>query len=74
MDWTDVIVALIAASGGFLGAVVSNSKQLAIMQTKLESLKEELTKQGDRIDQHNHLNERITKLEIILEERERSGE
>lgn len=72
MDWTDIIIALIAAAGGFLGSVVSNNKQLAIVQTKLDAVKEELTKQGTRIDQHNHLNERITKLEVMLEERVKS--
>lgn len=67
MDITDIIVAVIAASGGFLGAVVSNNKQVAVLSTKLDSVKEELTKQGQRIDAHNHLSERITALEIRME-------
>lgn len=71
MDWTDIIVAAIAASGGFLGAVVSNNKQLAIVQTKLDGVKEELSKQSARIDAHNHLNERLTALEVKEKERER---
>lgn len=71
MDWVDIIVAIIAASGGFLGAVISNNKQVAILSTKLDALKEELTKQGQRIDQHNHLNERLTVLEVKEKERER---
>ena len=69
MNWTDIIVALIAAAGGYLGAVVSNNKQLAVLGTKLDGLKEELTRQGQRIDQHNNLNERITKLEVLMDER-----
>lgn len=73
MDWIDIVVAVIAASGGFLGAVVSNNKQLAILGTKLDGVKEELTRQGQRIDAHNHLNERITKLEVILDERNKGG-
>lgn len=73
MDWIDIVVAVIAASGGFLGAVVSNNKQLAILGTKLDGVKEELTRQGQRIDQHNHLNERITKLEVLMEERKGGG-
>lgn len=72
MDWTEIIVAIIAGAGGFLGAVVSNNKQLAVLQTKLEAIKEELTKQGQRIDQHNHLNERLTAVEITLKEREKN--
>ena len=69
MDWAEIIVALIAGAGGFLGAVVSNNKQLAVLATKLDALKEELARQSSRIDQHNHLNERITKLEVKMEER-----
>ncbi len=71
MNWTDIIIALIAATGGFFGSAMSNNKQLAIVQTKLDTLKEELTRQGQRIDQHNHLNERLTAVEITLKERER---
>lgn len=71
MNWTDIIVAVIAASGGFLGAVVSNNKQVAVLSTKLDGLKEELTRQAQRIDQHNHLNERLTVLEVKERERER---
>ena len=71
MEWADVIIAPIAASGGFLGSVLSNNKQLAIVQTKLDTVKEELTKQGFRIDRHNHLNERLTVLEVKEKERER---
>lgn len=71
MNWTDIVIAVIAAAGGFLGAVVSNNKQVAILSTKLDNLKEELARQGQRIDQHNHLNERLTALEVIVKERER---
>lgn len=72
MDWINVLVALIAASGGFLGAVISNNKQVAILATKLDAVKEELAKQGQRIDQHNHLSERLTAVEIILKQRDAS--
>lgn len=71
MNWTDIIIALIAATGGFLGSVLSNNKQLAIVQTKLDAVKEELAKQGARIDEHNHLNERLTVLEVKEKEREK---
>ena len=69
MNWTEIIVALIAAAGGYLGAVVSNNRQLAVLSTKMDALKDELARQGARIDAHNHLNERITKLEVLAEER-----
>lgn len=70
-DWTDIIIAVIAAAGGFLGSVVSNNKQVAVLSTKLDGVKEELKRQGERIDAHNHLNERLTAVEITLKERER---
>ena len=73
MNWTEILVALIAAAGGYLGAVVSNNKQLAILSTKLDGLKEELNRQGQRIDAHNHLNERLMKLEVLMDERAKGG-
>lgn len=68
MNWVDIIVAVIAAAGGFLGSVISNNKQVAILATKIDNIKEELTKQGQRIDAHNHLNERLIAVEIQLKE------
>ncbi len=69
MNWTEIIVAVVAAAGGFFGAVLSNNKQLAIVETKLDAIKEDIAEHGRRIDAHNHLNERVTKLEVLLEER-----
>ena len=66
MNWTDIIIALIAAAGGFAGSVISNNKQVAVLAAKLDAVKEELTKQAARIDQHNHLNERLIAVEIQL--------
>ena len=73
MDWTEIVVAVVAAAGGCLGAIVSNNKQLAILSTKLDGLKEELNRQGQRIDAHNHLNERLMKLEVLMDERVKGG-
>lgn len=73
MDWTEIVVAVIAALGGFIGAVVSNNKRLsvfeAVVTTKLDTVIATQKQQGERIDQHNHLNERITRLEVMMEER-----
>lgn len=73
MDWTSIAVAIIAALGGFFGAVVTNNKRLsvfeAVITTKLDTVIDTQKQQGERIDQHNHLNERITKLEVLMEER-----
>ena len=71
MNWTDIAVAFIAASGGFLGAVISNNKRLAVLEAKLEvkldSIEKKMDEHSKRIDAHNHLNERLTKLEVLQE-------
>lgn len=41
----------------------------AVTNTKLEAMHEELQKQAARIDQHNHLNERIIALEVKMNEK-----
>lgn len=73
MDWTEIVVAIVAAAGGCLGAIVSNNRQLAVLSTKMDVLKDEINRQSARIDQHNHLNERITKLEVLVDERAKGG-
>lgn len=69
MEWTNILVAVIAAAGGFFGSVVANNKQVAILATKLDAVKEELERQAQRIDQHNHLNERLIALEVKVKEK-----
>lgn len=72
MDWTEIVVGVVAAAGGFFGAVISNNKRLsvfeAVVSTKLDSIIETQKQQSARIDAHNHLNERITRLEVLAEE------
>lgn len=71
MEWTDIIVAVIAAAGGAIGAVISNNKRLsvfeAVIATKLDQLQEGQKKLEERIEQHNHFNDRITRLEVLTE-------
>ena len=75
MDWTEIVVGVVAAAGGFLGAVISNNKRLsifeAVVSTKLDSIIDTQKQQAAKIDAHNHLNERITRLEVIAEEAKR---
>jgi uncharacterized membrane-anchored protein YhcB (DUF1043 family) len=68
MEWTNIIVAIIAAAGGFFGCVLTNNKQLAIVQTKLDNLKEQLAQQSARIDAHNNFQNRIVALEVQMQE------
>lgn len=73
MDWTNIIVAVIAAAGGAVGAVISNNKRLsvfeAVVMAKLDSVTAGQKKLEDRLDAHNHFNDRITRLEVLMEER-----
>lgn len=75
MDWENIITAVIAALGGFFGAIVSNNKRLsvfeAVITTKLDVLQEGQKNLEGRLDAHNHFNDRITKLEVKMEERDR---
>lgn len=73
MEWTNIIVAIIAAAGGFFGCVLTNNKQLAIVQTKLDALKEELERQSARIDGYTTLNERLITVEVQLQELKAKG-
>lgn len=43
----------------------------AVTNTKLEAMRDELQKQGARIDAHNHLNERIIALEVQMKEKQK---
>ena len=73
MDWTDIVIALIAGAVSAFTAVIANNKRMAVfqavMETKLDTVIDTQKQQGERIDQHNHLNERITRLEVMMDER-----
>lgn len=77
---TSVIVACISGVVTIITVIV-NSKlstekmthtlevNQAVTNTKLEAMADELQKQAARIDQHNHLNERIIALEVKMNEK-----
>lgn len=73
MGWTEIIVAIIAGAVSAFGAIIANNKRTAVLQavmeTKLDSVIEQQKRQEERLDAHNHLNERVTRLEVLLEER-----
>lgn len=59
-----VLTAIISAVGAFMGAVLTVNKKMAVLETKLDDMKEDINKLSDRVDQHNHFNERMVKLEV----------
>lgn len=71
MDWTEIITAAIAAVGAVAGSVLVQSKQLAVLQTKIEALKEDLASLSARVDKHNQLQDRMLRAECKLDEIEK---
>mgnify|MGYP002516818379 CR=1 FL=1 len=62
-----IITAIISAAGAFMGAVLTVNKKMAVLETKLDGMKEDINKLSDRVDQHNHFNERMVKVEVEVD-------
>ena len=60
MDWATILVAVITAGFAFLGVYTSNRKQAALVAYRLEKLE-------SKVDQHNHVVERMYRLESRVE-------
>ena len=60
MEWSTVLVAVITAGFAFLGVYTSNRKQAALVAYRLEKLE-------NKVDQHNHVVERMYRLESRVE-------
>lgn len=60
MDWATILVAVITAGFAFLGVYMSNRKQAALVVYRLEKLEA-------KVDKHNHVVERMYRLESRLE-------
>jgi hypothetical protein len=73
MDWTEIITALIAAIGAVGGSAMIQSKSTAILQAKLEALKEDVATLSKRVDRHNGVVSRTAVLEAKVDELERKG-
>lgn len=73
MDWTEIITALIAAIGAVGGSAMIQSKSTAILQAKLEALKEDVATLSKRVDHHNGVVSRTAVLEAKVDELERKG-
>ena len=60
MEWSTILVAVITAGFAFLGVYTSNRKQAALVAYRLEKLE-------TKVDQHNHVVERMYRLESRVE-------
>ena len=65
MDWATILVALITAGFAFLGVYMSNRKQAALVAYRLEKLEA-------KVDKHNHLVERMYRLESRIDTLEKN--
>lgn len=81
----DIIVAIIAAAAGFGGSILANNRKIAVLETKLDALKERIDSTSaerkeqietlsTRVDKHNTIIERVTAGEIKLDALEREIE
>ena len=62
---TEIIVAIIAFFGTCAGSYFANNKTTAVMNEKINSIKEDISILSQRVDKHNNLIERMA----IVEER-----
>lgn len=71
MNYTDIITAVIAAAAALGGSTLAHSKTTAVLQTKMDALKEDVKTLSERVNKHNNLIERMTKVECKLDDLER---
>lgn len=63
MDWTNIIVAVLALIGTLAGAYFANRRSAALIAYRIEELEK-------RVDKHNNLVERMYKVEERTEVQE----
>lgn len=70
MDWTEIVTAGIAALGAVGGSALMQNKATAILQVKLDALRSAVDTLSRRVDKHNNLLDRMTKVECKVEKLE----
>ena len=71
MEWTEIITAGIGALGAVGGSALMQNKATAILQVKLDALRSDVDTLSRRVDKHNNLLDRMTKVECKVEKLER---
>jgi peptidoglycan hydrolase CwlO-like protein len=64
---TEIITAIISAGAAIGGSWLVQNKTIAVLQTKLEDLKEDINKLSARVDSHNNFGLKIERLETKIE-------
>ena len=63
MDWTELITALIAAVSAIGGSALVQSKATAVLEVRMDALKENVAALSERMNEQNQLQNRVLKLE-----------
>lgn len=66
MEWLAFAASAVTAVLSFLGVYVSNRKQTALMDYRIQQIEKKMDKMEDKIGQHNNLEGRVIKLETQM--------
>ena len=61
--YKEIIIALITAFGAVIGSYLANNKNIAVIQTQIEGVKQDISRLSTRVDKHNNLIERMATVE-----------
>ncbi|MGM9544162.1 MAG: hypothetical protein ACI3T9_04200 [Romboutsia timonensis] len=68
---TEIIIALLALIGTLAGSYFSNNKTTAVMDEKINDIKDDIKVLSERVDKHNNLVERMAVVEEHIKINER---
>lgn len=63
--YKEIIIALITAFGAVIGSYLANNKNIAVIQTQIEGVKQDISTLSTRVDKHNNLIERMAIVEQL---------
>ena len=66
MEWIAFAASAVTAVLSFLGVYMSNRKQTALMDYRIQQIEKKMDKMEDKIGQHNNLEGRMIKLETQM--------
>lgn len=66
MEWIAFAASAVTALLSFLGVYISNRKQTALMDYRIQQIEKKMEKMEDKIGQHNNLEGRVIKLETQM--------
>lgn len=64
---TAIIPSLIAVFGSVLGSLIAQSRSSAIMQSKIDDMKEDIKTLSNRVDSHNNFGLKLERLEVRID-------